>query len=38
MGDETGATRDLTEYLRRFPAGRFAPEARRTLEARREDL
>lgn len=37
-GDETGATRDLTEYLRRFPAGRFAPEARRTLEARREDL
>ena len=37
-GDETGATRDLTEYLRRFPAGRFAAEARRTLEARREDL
>jgi TolA-binding protein len=37
-GDETGATRDLTEYLRRFPAGRFAPEARRTLEARREEL
>jgi hypothetical protein len=37
-GDETGATRDLTEYLRRFPAGRFAPEARRILEARRQDL
>lgn len=37
-GDEIGAIRDLTEYLRRFPAGRFAPEARRTLEARREEL
>src|SRR5262245_13680226 len=32
VGDEAGATHDLTEYLRRFPAGRFAPEARRALE------
>jgi hypothetical protein len=29
LGDEAGAKRDLAEYLRRFPAGRFAPEARR---------
>ena len=38
LGDEPGAIRDLTEYLRRFPAGRFAAEARRALEARSEDL
>jgi hypothetical protein len=38
LGDETGAIRDLTEYLRRFPEGRFAPEARRTVEAPRQDL
>ena len=28
-GDPTGAKRDLAEYLRRFPSGRFAAEARR---------
>jgi hypothetical protein len=38
LGDETGAMRDLSEYLRRFPEGRFAPEARRTLAGRREGL
>jgi hypothetical protein len=38
LGDEPGAIHDLSEYLRRFPAGRFAPEARRALEARRRDL
>jgi hypothetical protein len=29
LGDEAGAKSDLAEYLRRFPAGRFASEARR---------
>ncbi|HET6284245.1 MAG TPA: tetratricopeptide repeat protein [Polyangia bacterium] len=28
QGDSEGAVRDLTAYLRRFPAGRFAAEAR----------
>jgi hypothetical protein len=32
LGDAAGATRDLREYLRRFPDGRFAAEARRLLE------
>jgi tetratricopeptide (TPR) repeat protein len=31
-GDAAGAARDLREYLRRFPDGRFAAEARRLLE------
>jgi hypothetical protein len=34
LGDKAGARQDMSEYLRRFPEGRFAPEARRTLEAR----
>ena len=38
LGDETGAMRDLSEYVRRFPEGRFAAEARRTLAGRREGL
>jgi hypothetical protein len=31
LGDAEGARRDLTQYLRLFPQGRFAPEARRSL-------
>jgi hypothetical protein len=31
LGDQAGAKRDLAAYLRRFPAGRFAPEARRRI-------
>lgn len=30
-GDAAGARADLTEYLRRFPSGRFSAAARRTL-------
>jgi hypothetical protein len=33
LGDGPGAQRDLREYLRRFPEGRFAADARRTLGA-----
>jgi hypothetical protein len=33
LGDATAAQRDLREYLRRFPAGRFATEVRRLSEA-----
>jgi TolA-binding protein len=32
LGDAAAATRDLREYLRRFPDGRFAAEARRVLD------
>jgi TolA-binding protein len=38
LGNEAGAIHDLSEYLQRFPQGRFAAEARRTLEGRRGDL
>jgi hypothetical protein len=31
QGDAVGATQDLGDYLRRFPAGQFAGEARRNL-------
>jgi hypothetical protein len=31
QGDATGSARDLGEYLNRFPTGRFAAEARRSL-------
>jgi hypothetical protein len=37
LGDEAGAQSDLAEYLRRFPAGRFAPEARRHTTDRADD-
>ena len=36
LGDGAAARRDLEEYLRRFPDGRFAAEARRSLAG--EDL
>jgi hypothetical protein len=32
LGDASGASRDLAEYLDRFPSGRFAAEARRNLD------
>lgn len=32
-GDAAGARADLADYLRRFPAGRFSTEARKTLGA-----
>jgi hypothetical protein len=32
LGDKADAARDLAEYLRRFPAGRFAAEARRATQ------
>ncbi|HVR00754.1 MAG TPA: hypothetical protein VMT47_01355 [Polyangia bacterium] len=32
LGEAAAATRDLREYLRRFPGGRFAAEARRVLD------
>lgn len=32
LGDAAGAARDLREYLRRFPDGRFAAEAQRLLD------
>ena len=38
LGDQAGAIQDLSEYLRRFPDGRFAPEARRIIDGRRLDL
>jgi len=38
LGNEAGAIHDLSEYLQRFPQGRFAAEARRTLEGRRGNL
>jgi hypothetical protein len=38
LGDRAGATRDLGEYLRRFPAGRFVAEARRIVEDARKQL
>jgi hypothetical protein len=31
LGDTSGATHDLADYLDRFPSGRFAAEARRNL-------
>jgi len=38
LGDAFGAKHDLGEYLRRFPEGRFAPDAHRALTGARDDL
>lgn len=35
LGDESGARRDLRDYVRRFPEGRFARQAAHLLEERR---